>query len=233
MTVCTNALPVRGLVVACPCGSAAGWPRLFRSPCWRPTKRWPPPSGMLPNLVTSTWISEPGVRVLVAAHRLAGDPVDVAEPVDPAPHQHRVDRRGRDAELAADLNRAEPVAPPQPHDLAHHGRAVFGRAAARPARAISHPGRPFGPVPSRPTCVAVTAETMNIFAATGGVQPSSTTSRASRRRAARGQRSVSVGHEGLLVREAVPRQLHSTTGGLHLSSRLSAVSRNNLPGHHT
>jgi hypothetical protein len=34
----------------------------------------------------------------------------------------------------------------------------------------------------------------------------------------RSEGSVSVEHEGLLVREAVPRQLHSTTGGLRLAS---------------
>ena len=32
----------------------------LRSPWTRPTKRQPPPSGMLPNFVTSTWISDPG-----------------------------------------------------------------------------------------------------------------------------------------------------------------------------
>ena len=42
---------------------------------------------------------------------------------------------------------------------------------------------------------------------------------------ARGQGSVSVGHEGLLVREAVPRQLHFTTGGLHLSADHRRVTK--------
>ncbi|WP_240051757.1 SDR family oxidoreductase [Pseudonocardia sp. EV170527-09] len=32
--------------------------------------------------------------------------------------------------------------------------------------------------------------------------------------------------------EAVPRQLHFTTGGLRLSARLTAPGRDNLPGHH-
>jgi hypothetical protein len=41
-----------------------------------------------------------------------------------------------------------------------------------------------------------------------------------------------VGHEGLLVGEAVPRQLHFTTGGLPLSHRLTDTERDNLPGHH-
>ena len=42
-----------------------------------------------------------GVVVLVAAKRFTGDPVDAREPVDPAPHQHGVHRRGRQPEPAA------------------------------------------------------------------------------------------------------------------------------------
>ena len=37
----------------------------------------------------------------------------------------------------------------------------------------------------------------------------------------------------LLGGEAVPRQIHFTTGGLHLSHRLTDTKRDNVPGHHT
>ena len=43
--------------------------------------------------------------------------VEGAEPVDPAAYQHRMHRRGRHAEPATELDRAEPVSPPQPQDL--------------------------------------------------------------------------------------------------------------------
>ncbi|GAB3248132.1 hypothetical protein GCM10027448_11320 [Nocardioides dilutus] len=67
-----------------------------------------------------------GVRVLVAADRFTGDPVDVAEPVDPAADQDRVDRRWRQPDLVGDLHRTESLLPPQVHDLADHrlGRPV-------------------------------------------------------------------------------------------------------------
>jgi hypothetical protein len=54
------------------------------------------------------------VAVLVAADRLAGDPVDRGQAVDPAAREYRVHGRGRDTELAGDLHRPEPFAPLQP-----------------------------------------------------------------------------------------------------------------------
>ena len=52
--------------------------------------------------------------------------------------------------------------------------------------------------------------------------------------AAHGFTGDPVGHEGLLVVRAVPRQLRFTTGGLHLSQRQAKISStsDNVPGHH-
>ena len=68
------------------------------------------------------------------------------------------------AEPAGDLDRAEPLAPPQPHDLAHHLRLVLvGLWCGRELRSI---------IPAAPSAryrsahfFAVRAATMNIFAA--------------------------------------------------------------------
>ena len=49
---------------------------------------------MLPSNLDIDVEHRPGVGVLVAADDLPGAPVDVGEPVDPAPHEHRVHRRG-------------------------------------------------------------------------------------------------------------------------------------------
>src|SRR5213075_1505712 len=84
------------------------------------------------------------VRVFVATDRLTGDPVDAGEPVDPAPNQHRVHRRGRQPQPTADLDRAQPVAPPQPHDLPDPIIWGLVRALVGPAGPIGHPGWAFG-----------------------------------------------------------------------------------------
>jgi hypothetical protein len=48
-----------------------------------------------------------GVFVFVAADRLAGDPVEVGEPVGPVTGQHGVHGGGGQAELVGDRDRAE------------------------------------------------------------------------------------------------------------------------------
>lgn len=73
---------------------------------------------------------------------------------------------------------------------------------------------------------------MNIFAAEAHVQPCSTTSRAIRRRARGVSSALAWDTKGLLVVKRFLRQFHSTTGGLHLSDRLTVATMNNLPGHH-
>ncbi|GMA23447.1 hypothetical protein GCM10025864_21150 [Luteimicrobium album] len=102
--------------------------------------------------------------VLVTAQRFAGDPVDPGQPVDPAPHQHRVDRGGRHAKASSDLDRAQAVTPPQPHDLLDHVLRGAGRAATRTRAAVAHPAAPSARYRSA-HFFAVRAETMNIFAA--------------------------------------------------------------------
>jgi hypothetical protein len=59
-----------------------------------------------------------GILVLVAADRFAGDPVDVAEPAQPAARQDRVHRRGGHTEPAGDLHWPEALFAAQMHDLA-------------------------------------------------------------------------------------------------------------------
>jgi hypothetical protein len=54
----------------------------------------------------------PGVRVLVAAYGLAGDPVDVGQAVQPAAGQDEHTPAG------ADVNRAQTQSHPFPHDPA-------------------------------------------------------------------------------------------------------------------
>src|SRR5450631_2611331 len=49
----------------------------------------------------------PGVGVLVAPDRFAGDPVDVGKPVEPTTDQHRLHRRGGDPQLVADRDRPQ------------------------------------------------------------------------------------------------------------------------------
>src|SRR5688572_28437243 len=72
-----------------------------------------------------------GGVVLVAADRLAGGPVDVGEPVYPAAHQHRVHRGGGHTHPVGDGHRAQPLLPPQVHDLAHDWLRGAPRAAVR------------------------------------------------------------------------------------------------------
>jgi len=91
-----------------------------------------------------------GVIVFVAADRFPGDPVDVAESVESASHQNRVDGRGGNAELATDLRRAQPPSPPGFHDPSHHRRGSLGRHQPGSAGAVGHPGRPFGTESRRP-----------------------------------------------------------------------------------
>jgi hypothetical protein len=88
--------------------------------------------------------------VLVTANRLAGSPVDMGQPVDPTPHQDRMDRRRRHPKPIADLDRPEPLFPAQVHDLAHHRLRRAVRLTVRPGGAVIHPRRPLGQVPVRP-----------------------------------------------------------------------------------
>jgi hypothetical protein len=81
--------------------------------------------------------------VLVAADRLPGGPVDVGQPVEPAVDQHRVHRRGGQAEPVGDLHRTEALLPPQVHDLAHHGpRVPRGQQCGRELRSAIAVGPP-------------------------------------------------------------------------------------------
>lgn len=97
-----------------------------------------------------------GLLVFVAADRLTGGAVDVGEPVDPTADQHRVHGRGRHVESIGDLDRTEPLFPPQVHDLAHdRGRRpvrLMMRGRGRPASRRDPPrdtGRPTSSLSAR------------------------------------------------------------------------------------
>jgi hypothetical protein len=105
-----------------------------------------------------------GMSMLITTQRLAGDTVDMGQPVDPAPGQHRVHRRARHIEPTSDLNRTEPATPPQAHDLAHNlGLGLAGLVCGRELRSA---------IPAAPSVrkrsahfLAVRGATMNILAA--------------------------------------------------------------------
>jgi hypothetical protein len=78
--------------------------------------------------------------VFVAADRLAGDPVEVGEAVDPTPAQHLMRRRGCAAHPGGDLDRAQALLPAQVHDLAHHRRWNRSWTAMWPAGPIDQAG---------------------------------------------------------------------------------------------
>lgn len=65
----------------------------------------------------------------LTSDRLPGDPIDVRAPVDAAPHQNRVHRRCRRAELAADLHRWS--------NRAEEGRQLPSPSSRAPCRGSS------------------------------------------------------------------------------------------------
>jgi hypothetical protein len=60
--------------------------------------------------------------VLVAAHRLPGQPIEVAEPIDPTASQHLVHGQGGESDPLSDGYWPEALFPAQAHDLAHDRR---------------------------------------------------------------------------------------------------------------
>ena len=102
----------------------------------------------------------------------------------------------------ADLDRAEPLLPPQVHDLAHQRlRGPVRRAGA--AATTDRPSRP-RPIAAYRSAhrFAVGQDTWKNAAACATGHPSSTIRRAMRSALDRSQSSISVGHEDLLVVEA-------------------------------
>lgn len=79
--------------------------------------------------------------MFVAADPLAGNPVVVAQPVDPAPNQDGVHGRGGQVQPVGDLDRAQALAPAQGHDVLHHRGGGAVRAGVRPAGVIVHSRR--------------------------------------------------------------------------------------------
>ena len=73
----------------------------LRVPRWRPRKRQPPPSRMLPSFFIDMQ-QVTALDVFLAADRFAGSPVDMRQPVHPTPDQHRMHGRGGQTELTGD-----------------------------------------------------------------------------------------------------------------------------------
>lgn len=218
MTVCTNAFPISGSLVTD--RGLSGVAARLRFPCCRPTNRQPPPSGMLPNFVTSTWIIAPGAS---CSYRLIGSSV-IRSMWESRLMRHRT--------RTADLHR--PEAPPAPrfHDLFHQFRRRLRRHPVRAAGSISPPRSTICPIPGSPLPGRDRRHHEQLRRRGRG--PSALDDQpCESKTGARGQRSVSVGHEGLLVGEAVPRQLHSTTGRPSSISASPTAQRHNVPGHHS
>ncbi len=215
MTVCTNAVPIFGWRCrrswACPAVAAR-----FRSP-WTPPDVAPPAAvGDVAELLDVHVQHRPGVGVLVAAHRFPGGPVHVRQPVQPAPGQHPVHRRGCDPDVRGELDRAQAFTQPQRHDPLRDRRGCLGRHRVRPARAVLH--RLPGGVPVRPA----------LDRGVGALEPGRDLGDrlalvddelGDPKPGLWGQGSVSVGHEGLLFGEVNLEQFHSTAGGPPMSPR--------------
>ena len=164
----------------------------------------------------------PRPGALISTGRLTGHSVDMGEPVEPAAHQYRVDCRGRHAEAGTDLHRSEPLLPPEMDDLADHRLRGLGVLGVPGRGAVVHAGRAVLAVALGPLLSGAPRDVEELGRSSDW--PSIIDDQARKPQTmARGQRSVSVGHEGLLACEAVPRQLHFTSGGLHPSTTSDRV----------
>jgi hypothetical protein len=79
--------------------------------------------------------------MFVAADRLAGDPIDMGEPMQSAAGQYRVHGRGGHVAAGTDLDRAQVHPHPVAHDLAHELWRGLDRAVVGPAGPVVHTGR--------------------------------------------------------------------------------------------
>lgn len=149
-----------------------------------------------------------GVVVLVAADRFPGDSVNVRQTIDAAAHQDRVNGRRGQPQLAGDLRRTEPTAPPGLHDLLDDRQRRLARHRARPTRSILHPGSTLGAEPGRPF-PGRDGRNHEHFRGHGR-RPTVLDDQARQAQAStRRQDSLSVRHEDLQAREAV--ELNSST----------------------
>jgi len=116
--------------------------RLLRFPATRPWARHPPPVGIFPSFLMSTWTSDPGVRVLVTPHRAAqlaaGGQVGVRQRRHPGPAQHPPDRGGVHPEPVPDPGRPPAAGAAQVTDPPLDLGPGPARAAAGPAGPVGH-----------------------------------------------------------------------------------------------
>ena len=159
----------------------------------------------------------PGIPVLVAADRLPRGSVDMGQPVDPAPHQHRVHRGWSQTHPVGDLDRSQPLLPAQMHDLANHRRRRSRRRAVRTRGGIDHPRGPEQAIPLRPPIRGRPRHVIPLRRPSDR-PPLLDDQPGQPQTGSRGQGCVSVGHEDLQGEERLLRQLHSTPGGLRLPS---------------
>ena len=160
----------------------------------------PPPTavGDLAELLHVHVQHRPRMGVLVAADRLTAHSVQMRQPVQPAPHQHRMHRRRRHPGSAADRYRAEALLPPQVHDLAQHLAGGPVRLGPRPRRTVDHSRLPSVTVPVGPP---LRGRPRHVIPFSGpSDRPALVNDQPGEfQTCTRGQCSVSVGHEGLLV----------------------------------
>jgi hypothetical protein len=157
------------------------------------------------------------------------------EPAEAAADQHRVDRGRGQPGPRRDLHRAEPVLPPQVHDLADQRLRGPARRPVRTRRPVGHPVRAqlavtiSPPLSGRPRHVITFSgpgdRPLLIHDQTRQLQTGT-----------RGQGCVSVGHEDLQAAERFSRQLHSTPGGLRPPRSFRScrhTTSTNVPGQYT
>ena len=140
--------PGRGLAVAAWRRAGSWWAWLLRLPGPARTRQ-PPPSGMLPSFLTSTWTSSPGGRAHIGAPAPPGPGPGApaaGSRSGPAPRA-----RSRGSGPAARRSGPGPACPaPAARRSAARSAPACGagwRAAVGPVR---HPGRAQLPVPARP-----------------------------------------------------------------------------------
>jgi hypothetical protein len=167
---------------------------------------------------------------LIAAGRLTGDPVDVGQPVEPAPDQHRMHGRGRDPQLRPDRHRPQPLLPPHVHDLADHRLRGLGVLGATCRGSVIHPGRTLRAIPISPLVGGPPGNVEEL--SRPGRGPTLLYDQPRQPEAMlRGQRSVNVSHEGLLVERFLDSSTPHREAFTHLRAR--RTQSHNVPGHHS
>jgi hypothetical protein len=111
------------------------------------------PSGDVAQLLDIDVDQLAGTLMLIAADRLAADPVQLGQATDAAADQHGMHRGGSQPDLRSDLGRSQSLGPAEMDDPTHHRRRVrrgleWDGWTDRPSRPL--PGRGSGwPIDAR------------------------------------------------------------------------------------